>query len=253
MFSICVRLRPQHFTLWSCGSEHGLLEHIWDRSVPTRFRFSNFFSPFSLDLDFCVHTAAPPKYCGTATKVPKQQTRPTSQAHFKTPCPGCTRGKVVACAHLHRAHRRRRVRVRSGRVAVAARQRCSGGADAKPVPWRALRWRYCCDARSTAVLRATAVLPTTAVLSITAVVSTAVIGVLSTTTPPPLCCPRPLCSPPPQCSGPSARWPVWRAAALTTGGHMVQTLHAAQMPHGAIVYSVGAVGTWCPTVQVQHA
>ena len=117
----------------------------------------------------------------------------------------------------------------------------------------ALRWRYCCDARSTAVLRATAVLPTTAVLSITAVVSTAVIGVLSTTTPPPLCCPRPLCSPPPQCSGPSARWPVWRAAALTTGGHMVQTLHAAQMPHGAIVYSVGAVGTWCPTVQVQHA
>ena len=39
----------------------------------------------------------------------------------------------------------------------------------------ALRWRYCCDARSTAVLRATAVLPTTAVLSITAVVSTAAV------------------------------------------------------------------------------
>ena len=74
MFSICAWLRPQHFTLWSCSSEHGLVEHIWDRSVPTGFRFSKTNSPFSLDLDFCVHTAAPPKYCGTATKVPKHQT-----------------------------------------------------------------------------------------------------------------------------------------------------------------------------------
>ena len=73
------------------GSEHGLSEHIWDRSVPKAFRFSKIFLPLSLDLDFCVHTAAAEilRYRDERTETANSPDKP---APFQNTLPWCTQG-----------------------------------------------------------------------------------------------------------------------------------------------------------------